>query len=290
MNEVLVIDALEKTFRGKRRARVHALRGISFSVTRGEVFGFLWPNGAGKSTTIKCLMGLISPTRGRASVIGEEAGSIAARKKIGYLPENPAFYDYLSAREYLAFVGRVCGVNPASLQGRIQSVMQKLELWDARNRPMRSFSKGMVQRVGLAQAILHEPDIYVFDEPMSGLDPLGRALVKDLIVELRDAGKTVFFSTHILDDVEKVCDRVAIILGGEVKFCGEVEGLLQEGISGYHVQVRSGKDGSVRDLLAGREQLEDTLREARESGGEVLLIEPKRHNLEDFFLEIVNKN
>lgn len=289
MTQAIVINDMCKIFRGKRLSKVEALRGISFSVAKGEVFGFLGPNGAGKSTTIKCLMGLISPTSGSAMVAGQTAGSKAARKQVGYLPENPAFYDFLTAQEYLDFVGRACGLDRKTLSKRSEEVLRKLELWDAKKRQIRSYSKGMVQRLGLAQTLIHDPDIYIFDEPMSGLDPLGRALVKNIILELKEAGKTVFFSTHILDDVEKVCDRIAIILSGEVKFCGEVEGVLKEGISGYQVRIQDAADGSIKDLVVGKEQLASTLEDVRQSGNNVLLVEPKRHHLEDFFLEIVKK-
>ncbi len=288
--DAISINKLHKIYRGKRWVRVDALRGISLTVKPGEVFGFLGPNGAGKSTTIKCLLGLISASGGTATIDGEQIGSKAARNKVGFLPENPAFYDFLTAQEYLDFVGKVCGMNKPRLAERSEQVLKKLELWDARKRQMRSFSKGMVQRLGLAQALLHEPDIYIFDEPMSGLDPLGRALVKELILELKSAGKTVFFSTHILDDVEKICDRVAIILKGEVKFLGNVEDILLDGISGYQVRSRNPETGAVNDITVVKEELDVALNRMRETGEDVLLVEPKRHNLEDFFLEIVKKS
>ncbi len=287
--DVIVINQLQKLFRGKRGAKVEALRGISLTVGQGEVFGFLGPNGAGKSTTIKCLMGLIAPSGGNGTIDGEPIGSKAARSKVGFLPENPAFYDFLTAQEYLDFVGKVCGMSRQRLAERSEQVLHKLELWEARKRPIRSFSKGMVQRVGIAQALLHEPDIYIFDEPMSGLDPLGRALVKDIILELKEAGKTVFFSTHILDDVEKICDRVAIILKGEVQYLGEVEDILLGGISGYQIRSRNPENGAINDVVIAKEELDVVLNQMRESGEEVLLVEPNRHNLEDFFLEIVKR-
>lgn len=290
MSEAIVITDMKKVFRGKRGARVAALRGISFAVEQGEIFGFLGPNGAGKSTTIKCLMGLIAPSSGQATIGGEVAGSLAARKKIGYLPENPAFYDYLTAQEYLTFVGKVCGLSSETVARRSAEVLQELELWDARNRPIRSYSKGMVQRLGLAQALVHNPDILIFDEPMSGLDPLGRALVKTKILELKAQGKTIFFSTHIIDDVEKICDRVAIILGGEVKFVGRVDRIVREGITGYQVRIRRGADGSVHDETIDKSGLSSFLDQVRTAGDEVLLVEPHRRHLEDFFLAMVREN
>ena len=290
MNDAIVISGLTKVFRGKRGARVDALRGISFAVGQGEIFGFLGPNGAGKSPTIKCLVGLIAPGSGEALVAGEPAGSLAARKKIGYLPENPAFYDFLTAQEYLDFVGKICGLNAEDLARRSAEILHELELWDARNRPIRSYSKGMVQRVGLAQALVHNPDILILDEPMSGLDPLGRALVKAKILELKAQGKTVFFSTHIIDDVEKICDRVAIILGGEVKFVGRVDRIVREGITGYQVRVRKGVDGSVVDTTIDKAGLSPFLDQVRVAGDEVLLVEPLRRHLEDFFLAMGGEN
>lgn len=290
MTDAIVIDGLTKTYRGKRGARVAALNNISFSVEKGEVFGFLGPNGAGKSTTIKCLMGLIQPSVGKATISGSEAGSLAARRKVGYLPENPAFYDFLTAQEYLNFVGRIFSMDNGQLVLRSTEVLQQMELWEARNRPIRSYSKGMVQRVGLAQALLHDPDVLIFDEPMSGLDPLGRALVKEKILELKAVGKTVFFSTHIIDDVEKICDRVAIILKGEVKFVGRVDRIVQEGITGYQIRIRKRNVDTVHDVAIGKEEFGLFLNQVLSAGDEVLLIEPKRRHLEDFFLSMVRDN
>jgi len=181
----LEIKALNKTFRGKKRARVDALKEVNLTVAQGEVFGFLGPNGAGKSTTIKTIMGLIQPSSGEASIMGHPTGSALARKQVGYLPENPAFYDYLTAEEYLNFVGQIYGMPKELLERRKDEVLALLELSESRKRPMRTYSKGMVQRLGLAQVLLHNPDVYILDEPMSGLDPLGRALVKNIILDLK---------------------------------------------------------------------------------------------------------
>ncbi|NCP04398.1 MAG: ABC transporter ATP-binding protein, partial [Deltaproteobacteria bacterium] len=191
------INNLFKVFRGKKLARVEALKDLSLAIPKGEVFGFLGPNGAGKSTTIKTLMGLIRPTSGRVRLMGLDVTDARSRLLVGFLPENPAFYDFLSAREYLQFVGRTFKMEPALLKKRIEEVLERFDLVAAAKRPMRGYSKGMVQRLGLAQTLVHDPDLYILDEPMSGLDPLGRALVKDLIKELKQKGKTVFFSSHI---------------------------------------------------------------------------------------------
>jgi len=300
---MLDIQGLSKTFLGKRRQRVEALKGLELSIAQGEIFGFLGPNGAGKSTTIKCLMGLIRPTSGTATIMGESIGSVAARAKIGFLPENPAFYDYLSAEEYLRFVGKTFRMPEALLARRTDETLKQLELWDARKRPMRGYSKGMVQRVGLAQTLIHDPDLYILDEPMSGLDPIGRALVKEIIIDLKKRGKSVFFSTHITDDVEKVCDRVGVIVKGRLEALDSVENIVRKGIEGYIVQTRLNQ-GS-HDALGGFDIMRrnETFVEyfvpvtgfnefmslAGHNSVEVTLVETKRKDLESFFLEIVEK-
>lgn len=277
---------LSKTFRGKRGTRVEALKGLSLVLEQGEVFGFLGPNGAGKSTTIKLLMGLIFPSQGTASIFGQNVSAPEARRRVGYLPENPAFYDYLTAEEYLAFVGNQFGMPRDLLESRTEETLKLFELWDARKRTIRGYSKGMVQRLGLAQVMVHDPDLYILDEPMSGLDPLGRALVKDVILDLRRRGKTVFFSTHITSDVETVCDRVGIILKGDLKSIERVESILSQGINGYHVRSRD-RDGTTQEDFVGPEGLNATLAALKESGRELIMVEPVRRDLEEFFLEIV---
>ena len=283
----LDIQNLCKTYKGKKRQIVEALKGVSFAVEQGEVFGFLGPNGAGKSTTIKCLMGLIKPTSGTASIMGEPVGSESSRKNVGYLPENPAFYDYLTAEEYLLFVGKVFGLAGADLAARSDQALKRLGLWEARKRPIRGYSKGMVQRVGLAQVLIHDPDVYILDEPMSGLDPIGRALVKEIILELKKRGKSVFFSTHITDDVEKVCDRVGILLHGELKMVDRVDAIMSRGIVGYQVRLKDA-DGTVLDEEVPKELLDRFLAEQVARGREIVLVEPRRKNLEDFFLSLVH--
>jgi len=280
------IEQLSKTFRDKRFRKVHALQELSLEVSSGEVFGFLGPNGAGKSTTIKCLMGLIRPTSGRASISGVSVGSPKARLKVGYLPENPAFYDYLSANEYLAFTGRTYGMPRNVLSAEIERVLRQMEIWEARNRPLRSYSKGMVQRLGLAQTLLHDPDVFILDEPMSGLDPLGRALVKNIIQELKASGKTVFFSSHISSDVETVCDRVGVINKGVFQRVERVEDILAQGLKGYMVKTID-TSGCIVDEFVAVDGLETFFRSCQGAGKTITLIEPFRKHLEDFFLSIV---
>ncbi len=284
--QAIEITELGKVFSGKKGATVPALKGISLTVNRGEVFGFLGPNGAGKSTAIKCLMGLIKPSSGRATIMGQDISAAEARKTVGFLPENPAYYDYLTAEEYLHFVGKVFNMPKPLLQQRAENMLKLLELWDARKRPMRGYSKGMVQRLGLAQTLIHDPDLYILDEPMSGLDPIGRALVKDIILDLKKRGKCVFFSTHITDDVEKVCDRVGVINKGELLVVDSVETILQRGVEGYTVLVMN-PDGKREELFAGKADLQSFIHQSVANRQSIEQIVPQRKDMEAFFLEIV---
>ncbi|RQW84310.1 MAG: ABC transporter ATP-binding protein [Geobacter sp.] len=281
------IHSLSKTYRGKRGAKVVALKNLDLEIEQGEVFGFLGPNGAGKSTTIKTLMGLIRPTSGSALIMGKDISSPEARRHVGFLPENPAFYDYLSAVEYLDFVGKTFNLNAHFLEEKIEEVLKLLELWDARKRPMRSYSKGMVQRVGLAQALLPDPDVYILDEPMSGLDPLGRALVKEMILKLKERGKAVFFSSHITSDMESVCDRVGIITQGELRSVASIDAIMTEGIMGYSVQSKTSGGVDRTETYVPKEELTSFLANLQRDGKEITLIEPRRKNLEQFFLDII---
>ena len=236
---VLRADDLAKTFRlGFFRRRVEAVRGISFTVRRGEIFGFLGPNGAGKTTTLKMMMGLIFPTRGRAEVLGLPVGSRSAKRRLGYLPETPYFYEYLTAEEFLDFAGALADVPNPERRRRADRLIARVGLEQARGRPLRKFSKGMLQRIGIAQALMGDPELVVLDEPMTGLDPIGRKDIRDLILELRAEGKTVFFSTHILPDVETTCDRVAIVVSGRLRSVGPLSVLLSARLLATEVVVR----------------------------------------------------
>jgi ABC-2 type transport system ATP-binding protein len=293
------IENLSKMFPGKKNTKVEALRELSFSIDVGEVFGFLGPNGAGKSTTIKILMGLLAPTAGKAFLFGKAVTMHDARRSIGYLPENPAFYDFLSAREYLWFVGKAFAMDTATIAARTESVLDELGILDAASRQIRSYSKGMVQRLGIAQTLLHDPDLYILDEPMSGLDPVGRALVKDVIKRLKSRGKTVFFSTHITADVEALCDRLGIIVKGRLEALDRVENILRSGIEGYIVEVSSGSPeafgdftpttvrGSISEFSIPKARFDEFASMLSRCGGKVELIETKRKDLEKFFLDIV---
>jgi ABC-2 type transport system ATP-binding protein len=297
------IYGLSKFYKGKKGKRVEALTSLDLKIGSGEVFGFLGPNGAGKSTTIKTLMGLITPTAGIATLYGVSVTQASARKRVGYLPENPSFYDFLTAKEYLAFVGKAFGMDERAISTESDRVLRLMEIHEASKRPIRGYSKGMVQRLGLAQVLLHNPDLYVLDEPMSGLDPIGRALVKDIIKALKASGKTVFFSTHITSDVETVCDRVGVIVNGKLKTVDRVEGVLRRGIEGYYVRIASGKNAEVLDgfsmirkspdineVYVPKERFKEFIAKTALVGLDIDLIEPKRKDLEAFFLEIVSEN
>ncbi len=221
------ILGLEKTYMVGfwRKHPKRALQPLHLTVEEGEIFGFLGPNGAGKTTTLKMLMGLVFPTAGTARILGHEWIDPEVKAQIGFLPEQPYFYDYLTAHELLDYYGQLSGVPGRDRKHRVEEVLQRVGLTDVKGVQLRKFSKGMLQRAGIAQAILHNPKLVFFDEPMSGLDPLGRRDVRDLMEQLKQEGKTVFFSTHILSDAEALCDRVAIIHQGELRGVGAVEDL-----------------------------------------------------------------
>lgn len=214
-----------KTFQLGRGRKVEAVQGLSLSVDSGEIFGCIGPNGAGKSTTIKLLLDLIRPDSGSISVNGFASSNEKSRARVGYLPENPYIYDFLSATEYLAYAGRLSGMSATAIRQRSDELLTKLKLDQAANRRISGYSKGMQQRTAIAAALIHDPELVVLDEPMSGLDPLGRKLIFDLIAELKLQGKTVFISSHILTDIERLCDRVGIIVQGQLCYEGQVANL-----------------------------------------------------------------
>ena len=281
----LDLIGLSKVYRPKKGKMVYALTDLSLTISSGEIFGFLGPNGAGKSTTIKTIMGQIKASSGTVQVLGRPVSDSRARQQVGYLPENPAFYDFMTAREYLRFVGRAFHMDEPAIEAESEKVLSLLELSDAAGRPMRGYSKGMVQRVGIAQALLHDPEIYIFDEPMSGLDPLGRALVKKIIKDLKHRGKTVFFSTHITSDVEVVCDRVGVIVKGRLMAVDSVSRILDGGVEGYSIQVA--QDGKIDEIFVDKDQLKTYMSQFANSDVTIMRIEPVRQNLEDFFLDVV---
>lgn len=227
---MITIYGISKEFKeGIAGRRAKAIEALDLEIKRGEVFGFLGPNGAGKSTTIKILMNLIYPDAGKAEIGGKDVRNPDARKVVGYLPENPYFYDYLTADELLWFGGKTAGMHSLSIRERSDVLIKKVDLQNARKRPLRTYSKGMLQRVGLALALIHDPDVLILDEPMSGLDPIGRKMVGDLLIELKEQGKTVFFSSHILNDIERFSDRAGIIIGGRLRLVDSLGNLVSGG-------------------------------------------------------------
>ena len=297
---ILKTEGLTKTFDvGFRRRRVTAVEGVDLEVQEGEIFGFVGPNGAGKTTTIKILMGLIYPTRGRAFIFEDPIPSQRAKSRLGYLPENPAYYEFLTGREALHFYARLSRV-PAEVRARrCDELLEQVGLGPAADRQIRKYSKGMQQRLGLAQALVGDPSLVILDEPMSGLDPVGRKEVRDLILDLKRRGKTVFFSTHILPDVETLCDRVGVILGGRLRDVGRIEDLLSVNVRAVELTAlvpeparaaltqgqivrRDGDRFTVS--FSDESAAEAAVRAVVTAGGRVLSLTPHRDTLEDFFV------
>lgn len=305
---MIKIEDLSKVFvTSFRRKKIAALKGLTMDVKKGETFGFLGPNGAGKTTTLKILMGLIYPTSGKAWIMGRELGDVSVKTKLGFLPEQPYFYDYLTAGEFLDFYGRLFSIGRAERQSRIVSLLDMVGLSHARDLQLRKFSKGMLQRIGIAQALVNDPELVVLDEPMSGLDPIGRKEVRDIIMRLKEQGKTIFFSTHILPDVEVICDRVGILVKGELRATGTVaellggmearstemvvEGLSQEDIEGLRALsdnlVVRGRQAVA--FLSDPEKAQRAKRLVFENGGDIVSLIPHKGSLEDIFVEEVRK-
>ena len=295
------ILGLEKTYSvgfWRKRPKL-ALRPLHLSVEVGEIFGFLGPNGAGKTTTLKMLMGLVYPTAGSARILGMDVNDARVKAQIGFLPEQPYFYDYLTAHELLKYYGQLSGVASQELPSRIDAVLQRVGLRDTSGVQLRKFSKGMLQRVGIAQAILHDPKVVFLDEPMSGLDPMGRREVRDLIEQLKKEGKTVFFSTHILSDAEALCDRVAIIHLGELRSVGVVADLT----SSMHGRVEVVWQGTsipaaIRAMgtqchvttdtaraIVVEEKQDAAIDALRREGLRLISVNPVRATLEDYFMQ-----
>jgi ABC-2 type transport system ATP-binding protein len=300
--EVVVTEDLSKTFRvGFFARRVEAVRGVSFSVHEGEIFGLLGPNGAGKTTIMKMLLGFIRPTAGSAMVAGFPAGTPEARRRFGYLPENPALYEFLKGDELLVLLGRLSGLDGRAAKKRSQELLDLVGLTGrGTDRPIRKFSKGMVQRLAIAQSLITDPPIVLFDEPMSGLDPVGRKDIRDLIFSLRERGKTVFFSTHILSDVEAICDRVGIIADGRLTDLGRLSELVDESAREFELVVgglgeswrlqnaadaRSiERDGHLVLHFSSETQVQSAARSALGTGGRIISLTTHRQSLEELFV------
>jgi len=287
-----------------RKRKVRALDGLSLSIDGGQIFGFLGANGAGKTTTLKLLMRLIFPTTGNAQILGHDIQDISMHQRIGYLPENPYFYDYLTAREFLDYSAQIFGLSSVVRKKRAADLLSRVKLdeksWDTQ---LRKFSKGMLQRVGLAQSLVNDPEIVFLDEPMSGLDPVGRREVRDLIAALRDEGKTVFMCSHILSDIEVLCDQVAILKKGRLAQVGYLDELRRKTEDPNRMEVMAtGTDAnSLRKRLANLEiaptprglrieigsenEIEDVLGALRQVGGKIISIQPVNQSLEELFLD-----
>jgi ABC-2 type transport system ATP-binding protein len=291
------LRGLSKAFRGHLGIGRHvAVDNVELTVERGEIFGLLGPNGAGKTTTIKMMLGLLRPDAGELLLLGRPPADPAARARVGYLPENPYFYDYLTAEEFLDFYGRLQGLPQALRRERVREILERVGLRGRGGTPLRKFSKGMTQRLGLAQAIQHDPDLVVLDEPMSGLDPIGRREVRDLILSLRAAGKTVFFSSHILQDAEMLCDRVAILDQGRVRSEGPLREMVSERVRWFEVSIAAPfPEPLPGERIAGGEDeclvrvpdvaaLAKLLAACEDCGGRVQSVWPRRESLEDLFL------
>jgi ABC-2 type transport system ATP-binding protein len=290
-----------------RKRPVRALNDLSLQVGMGESFGFLGPNGAGKTTTLKILMRLIYPTSGNAQILGAPLDDMAMRARIGYLPEQPYFYDYLTARELLMYCAKLFGLNKAEAVPRTDELLKRVGLLEAADKQLRKYSKGMLQRAGLAQALINNPDVLFLDEPMSGLDPLGRREVRDLIAGLRANGKTVFFSSHVLSDVEALCDRVAIMNKGCLIESGKLSDILKSRTNEVEAIVTGVNEAALNEArtfatqitpapegahirLASDKEIEYLLSLVHRVGGRLISVNPVRESLEDLFVREVSEN
>jgi len=305
---VLRLTDLTKTYRDPMTLKTFtAVDGVTLSLSRGEVFGLLGPNGAGKTTTIKLILGLARPTRGSVLLDGRDPGEPAARRRLGYLPESPSFYDHLNAVEFLGLIGDLFGIDPAVRRRRAAALLERLGLTPHARKPLRQYSKGMTQRLGLAQALLNEPTLLVLDEPMSGLDPIGRAEVKRILREERARGATVLLSSHVLAETETLCDRVGILSGGRLLEAGTIAELLSGGVREWEIAVDSLADGMSRTLrgrghrverignrtvirVSDGQALQEALAALTSSGAFIHAVEPRRSTLEEHFVRALGRD
>lgn len=299
----LAIETVEisKKYRG-----FMAVKDLSLSVPRGEVFGFLGPNGAGKTTTIMMLLGNVRPSSGRATLLGKPIGDVQTRRMVGFLPEKFQFHDFLTATEFLQLHGKLAGMSSTARAQRIPEVLERVGLGDRAKSKIREFSKGMQQRIGLAQAILHDPELVILDEPTSALDPIGRRDVRDIVLELRGRGKTVLLNSHLLSEIEMTCDRVAIVKRGQIATQGTMDELLAFS-SSIDVEVREMNDAAMKALqqvsaklkfervpirkftvwVRGEDDIPEVARALVENGVKLLSLVPKRETLEELFVRII---
>ena len=306
-NVVIKTENLTKVFKvGFKGRNLSALTSLNLEVRKGEIFGFLGPNGAGKTTTIKILMGLIYPTKGKAWIMDRELGDVEIKSHIGFLPEQPYFYDYLTSNEFLEFYGQLFGLERKELKTRIKPLLALVGLEKAADIQLRKFSKGMLQRIGIAQALINHPELIVLDEPMSGLDPVGRKDIRDIILRLKEEGKTIFFSSHIIPDVEMICDRVGILMNGELVNVGRLNDIIDAKIK-YIEIITSGIERealfhlpdievSVYDAwnhvsirVRDENKLDRVLEIIKDGRGKIISVIPQRETLEEHFIKKIGE-
>ncbi|MEW6686030.1 MAG: ABC transporter ATP-binding protein [Candidatus Edwardsbacteria bacterium] len=298
---VIKTEALSKEYKThfwSKRATV--LNNLNLEVEEGEIFGFLGPNGAGKTTTIKILLNIIYPTSGKAWLFEKDVKEAEIKKEVGFMPENPYFYEYLTAEEFLDFYGRLFGFSKKERQKKIEELLELVELKDVRDLPLRKFSRGMLQRIGIAQALMNNPKLVILDEPLSGLDPLGRKDIKDLILKLKKEGKTIFFSSHILPDAEMLCDRVGIIVKGKLLSVGRLDELLSAKVKSIELTVAGLKEEEIEKIspfasllvksgektlfnFDNEEKLQNAIQVVKSTEAQIISLAQQKESLEDYF-------
>jgi ABC-2 type transport system ATP-binding protein len=300
----LELRGVSKTFRtGFTMRAVQALKGVDLTIQKGEIFGYLGPNGAGKTTTLKCLLGIVFPDDGTISLFGQPYLTLKSKERIGFLPESPYFYDHLTAAEFLDFYGRIFAQGKAERAERIAGLLRLVGLEQAAKVRLRKFSRGMLQRIGLAQALINSPDLLFLDEPLGGLDPVGRKELRDIILRLKQEGRTVFLCSHILQDIEMICDRVAILVDGRIVKMGRLGDLISEKVLFTELEVGgldhrelekygqclAGRDGRFLLKVFDQEQVSEVLDLVRDRGGRLYSLLPRAQTLEDLFMGMVKQ-